>query len=218
MTTPLSETATVRDLLFGDTPAAPADTVADALRAHGTVRALTPGLPGLVTAAESAVADATASLLSVSLADVAVDGWKKYDQLRQAAKRTRAAPTATEVVEMLTHKITSSRHPAVELSADGVSIGTLDITVQITFTLSGVRAVVKHGRLTAIQTGKCTATGSLDIAGAEVTKKERSFDLPGAVRFRRGIDLLGAGPDARNGRAASAQITASDDLFTFGLI
>jgi hypothetical protein len=212
MTTPLTESATVQDLLFGDTPDAPADTVADALHENGAVRALMRGLLGLADAAEHAVADATESLLSVSLADVVAEGWKKYDQLRQAAKHTRDVPTATEVVEMLTHKISSTRKPSVELSANGASLGTIEITVQISFTMSGVRAVVKQGRLTEIQTGRCTAAGSLEIAGAEITKKERKFDLPGAVRFRQGIDLLGTGPNHAGERDPAAPTTATGGL------
>ena len=56
MTTPLNETATLRDLLFGDVPGTPIDALTESLREHGTVRALTPGLPGLA-AVEREVAD-----------------------------------------------------------------------------------------------------------------------------------------------------------------
>ena len=45
MTAPtLNETATVRDLLFGDRPSQPTDEIADSLRQHGTVRGLVPGV------------------------------------------------------------------------------------------------------------------------------------------------------------------------------
>jgi Protein of unknown function (DUF2510) len=195
MTTPLNETATVRDLLFGDVPGTPTDALTESLREHGTVRALIPGLPGLTAAAEREVADATDGLLSLNLVDLVAAGWKKYDALRHAAKRTRDAPKTEEVVAMATHKIDSSHHPSVELYVDGKSIGTIEMTLQITFTMAGVIAVVKQARLTAIKSGNCTVAGSLTVAGIEAAKKQRKFDLPGAVWLRHGIALLEAAAD-----------------------
>jgi hypothetical protein len=202
MTTPLDETATLRDLLFGDVAGPPIDALTESLREHGTVRALTPGLPGL-DAVEHEVANAMDSLLSLNLVDLAAAGWTKYDALRQAAKRTRDAPNAEEVVAMATHKIDSTHHPSVELYIDGKSIGTIEMALQITFTMAGVLAVVQQARLTAIKSGNCTVAGSLTVAGIEVAKKQRKFDLPGAVRLRHGIALLSAAADTAQFNKAS---------------
>ena len=191
MTAPLNETATLRDLLYGDAPGTPIHAVTESLREHGTVRALTPGVPGLA-AVEREVANAMDGLLSLNLVDLAAAGWKKYDALRDAAKRTRDAPNTEEVVALATHKIESTHHPSVELYVDGKSIGTIEMTLEITFTMSAVLAVVKQARLTAIKSGNCTVAGSLTVAGFEVAKKQRKFDLPGAVRLRHGIALLEA--------------------------
>ena len=188
MTTPLNETATLRDLLFGDAPGTPIDAVTESLREHGTVRALTPGVP--VAAVEREVATAMDGLLSLNLVDLAGAGWKKYDALRHAAKRTHDAPNTEEVVALATHKIESTHHPSVELNVDGTSIGTIEMTLEITFTMAAVLAVVKQARLTAIKSGNCTVAGSLTVADFEVAKKQRKFDLPGAVRLRHGIALL----------------------------
>jgi hypothetical protein len=194
MTTPLNETATLRDLLFGDAPGTPIDAVAESLREHGTVRVLTPGLPGL-SAVEREVANSMDGLLSLNLVDLAAAGWKKYDALRQAARRTRDAPETEEFVALATHKIESTHHPFVELHVDGTSIGTIEMTLEITFTMAAVLAVVKQARLTAIKSGNCTVAGSLTVAGFEVAKKQRKFDLPGAVRLRHGIALLETAAD-----------------------
>ena len=188
MTAPLNETATLRDLLFADAPGTPIDAVTESLREHGTVRALTPGVP--VAAVEREVASAMDGLLSLNLVDLAAAGWKKYDALRDAAKRTRDAPNTAEVVALATHKIESTHHPTVELHDDGTSIGTIEMTLEITFTMAAVLAVVKQARLTAIKSGNCAVAGSLTVAGFEVAKKQRKFDLPGAVRLRHGIALL----------------------------
>jgi hypothetical protein len=190
MTRPLNETATVRDLLFGDVPGTPTDALAESLREHGTVRALIRGSLGLAAAAEREVANATDGQLSLNLVDLAGAGWKKYDALRQAAKRTRDAPKTEELVAMATHKINWSHHPSVELYVDGKSISTIEVTLRITFTMAGVLAVVKEARLTAIKLGNCTVAGSLTVAGIEAARKQRKFDLAGAIRLRHGIALL----------------------------
>ena len=153
-------------------------------------RALIPGLPGLTAAVDREVAAATDGLLSLNLADVAAAGWKKYDALRQAARRTRDAPTTQEVVALATHNIQSSHHPTVELFIDGKSIATIEIELQIAFTMAGMLAVVRQARLTAIRSGTCTVTGSLAIQQTVITKRQRRFDLPGAVRLRHGVPLL----------------------------
>ena len=164
MTAPvLNETATIRDLLFDGLPVESADVIAESLREHGTIGSLVAGFPGLTAAVEHQVATATDGLLSLNLADVAAAGWKKYDALRQAARRTRDAPTTEEIVALATHRIESSHRPTVELSIDGRTIATIEIALQVAFNMSGVLAVVRQGRLTAIRSGTCTVAGSLAV-------------------------------------------------------
>jgi hypothetical protein len=201
----LDDTATVSDLLFGTEPGGPADALTGALHQHGTVRALIPGVPGLTGAIEREVAAATHGLLSLNLADVAAAGWKKYEALRQAALRTRDAPDTEETVALATHRIESSHHPDVEVFIDGRSIATIRIELAVTFSMAGVLAVVRQARLTAIKSGTCTVTGSLTMQQLVVTKRQRKFDLRGAVRLRHGVPLLGpaANPGSTYGRGPS---------------
>jgi hypothetical protein len=186
----LNDTATVRDLLFGSEPAKATDALAESLRGHGTIRTLVAGLPGLTAVVEREVASATAGLLSLNLLDVAVAGWKRYEALREAARRTRDASAAEEVVALATHRIESSHHPTVELFIDGKSVGTVDVELDVGFDIAGVVAVVRQARLTAIRSGNCTVTGTLAIEQTVVAKRQRKFDLPGAVRLHRGVALL----------------------------
>lgn len=195
MTTSLNEAATVRDLLFGDRQGAATKELTKSLHQRGTVSALIPGLPA-IAGAEREVAAAADGLLTLNLVDLAAAGWKRYDALRQAAKRSRDTHNGEEIVAMVTHKISSSHHPCVEVYVDGNSIGTIEITIQLTFTMAGILAVVERARLTAIRSGTCTVAGSLTVAGVETAKKQRKLDLPGAVRLRRGIALLDTAADA----------------------
>lgn len=197
MTTPTrTETpignATVRDLLFGDAARTSTDMVEESLHDRGTVRALVPTVHA--AAAERQVAGATDGLLSLNLADVAAQGWKKYAALTKAARSTRDTPSATEVVTLVTHRIESSHHPTIDVVLDGIPLATINVDLQLSFTMAGVRAVIQRGRLTEIQTGTCTATGSLTVQQISVAKKERKFALPGAIQLAEGIPLLDLGP------------------------
>jgi hypothetical protein len=188
MTTPLNENATLRDLFFDGSAAQPADALAQLLREHGTIANVFP--PGLTDLARRELADATAGLMSVNLADVVAAGWKKYDALKQAARRTRDDPGTKEFVTLATHKIESNYQPNVDLFLDGESIATVKIELQLTLTIAGAIAVVTQGRLTEIQSGSCTASGSLTVQMVEIIKRQRKFDLYGALRLGHGVALL----------------------------
>jgi uncharacterized protein DUF2510 len=189
-TAALDDTATVRDLLFGDVSGEPADIVAESLRKHGTVRGRIPGVPGLTATVDREVAAATDGLLSLNLADLTAAGWQKYEALRQAARRTRDAPATQEVVALATHTIESSHRPTIELFIDGKSIAVIEVELQIAFTVAGMLAVVRQARLTAIRSGTSTVTGSLAMQQNVITTRQRRFDLPGAIRLRDGLPLL----------------------------
>jgi hypothetical protein len=195
-TAALNDTATVRDLLFGGVPIEPTDALAESLREHGTVKALVTGFPGLTAVVEREVATETDGLLSPNLLDLAVAGWNRYEALREAARRTRDAPTTEEVVALATHRIEYNHHPSVELFIDGKSVGTIEVGLAVAFDMAGVLAVVRQARLTEIRSGKCTVTATLAIERAVVAKQQRKFDLPGAVRLRHGVALLAPAANA----------------------
>jgi hypothetical protein len=193
MTTPLHAGATLRDLFYGDIADGSAEALTRTLRDNGAVKPFL-SVRSALSAAEGEVAGAIDGLLSLSLVDLLASGWKKYGVLRQAVKRTRAAPGTEETVVLATHHIDSTHRPSIDLWVDGTRTRSIDVTISATFTVDAVRAVVSQGRLTTIKTGTCTATGSLAVAGIDMIKKKRSLDLPGAVRLRGGISLLDTAP------------------------
>ena len=192
MTEPLNETATLRELLFGGVPGDAADTLAESLRQHGTLAPLVGGLPGLTAVVNREVAGATNGFLSLNLADVAADGWKRFDALRQAARRSLETPEDEEIVTLATHKIECSQRPTVELFIDGRSIATIDVELKIAIDIAGGLAVVQRARLTGFRSARCTVSGSLAMQQTVITKRQRQFDLPGAIRLRQGVALLAA--------------------------
>lgn len=183
------ESATVRDLLFGDAAGTSTDVLAESLHEHGTVGAW--ARPGLTATAEHQIAGATDELLSLNLADVAAQGWKKYVALDKAARSTVDSP-ATEVVTLLRHSIVSSHHPTVDVTFDGTPVATINIDLELTFTIAGAKAVIRRGRLMEIRIGTCTVAGSLAVQQVSVVKRQHEFVLPGIIRFGEGIPLASA--------------------------
>jgi hypothetical protein len=192
VTDPLNETATVRDLLFDGVPGQPADALAQLMRERGTIGAVVP--PGLAEVARRELADATTGLMSVNLADVAAAGWQKYDALKQAARRTRDDPDSKELVALATHQIASSHRPSVDVYLDGRAVATVEVELEVALTIAGMIAVVRQGRLTEIQSGSCTASGSLAVQGINMVQRQRKFDMYGVFRLSQGVPLFEPAP------------------------
>jgi hypothetical protein len=193
MTTPLHDSATVRELLFGETLVEPTEALAKSLREHGTVKARVTGLPGLTSAVEQKVATEASALLSLNLGDMVVAGWKRSEALRDAARRTRnSPPTTEEIVKLVTHRIDANYPVTIEMLVDGKLAGTIDVKLTVGFDLAAVLAVVCQARLTAVRSGTCTVTGILTIEQGVVAQGKRGFDLPGAIQLRQGLALLDA--------------------------
>ncbi len=132
--------------------------------------------------------------MSVNLADIAAAGWRKYDALKQAARRTRDDPDSKELVALATHKIVSGHRPSIDVYLDGRAIATVEIELDVALTIAGMIAVVRQGRLTEIQSGSCTASGSLAVQGIDMVQRQRKFDLYGVFRLSRGVPLFGPAP------------------------
>jgi hypothetical protein len=191
MTTPLlNETATARDLLFGGQPAEATDALAGTLRNHGTHSAVVAHCPGALSLAEREVAREADKLLSLDLFDLLIDGWKKYDALVEAARRTRDKPGTKENVELATHQIKSSLPSSVQVFINGKSAGTLKIEFTVTFKVAALRGAISDARLIAIETGTCTVTGAIAVDSNELVNRQCRFDLPGAIQLRGGVPLL----------------------------
>lgn len=192
MNTPLNGSATVRDLFFDGVPGQPVDVLTQMMRERGTNVGRFP--PGLVECARRELADTTTGFMSANLADVAAAGWKKCNALKKAARYTCDHPGSKELVSLTTHKIASCHCPSVDLYLDGKLIATIEIALEVALTVSGVIAVVTRGRLTEIQSGSCTASGSLAVQGINMIMKQRKFDLYGAVLLGDGVPLLKSTP------------------------
>jgi hypothetical protein len=155
---------------------------------------VTHAMGGVATAMRGAVAaelaSAVAGLLDFDLFSVIVSGWKKYDALVAAARRTAAEPSTEELVELATHRITSVHRPTIDLLLDGVQVGTLHVEATFECIIQGLVATVSRGRLVGLRSGRCTATASVSAEGIEIAQKEGVLDLHVETSLGAGISLV----------------------------
>ncbi|MGW2251082.1 hypothetical protein ACWCXH_12870 [Kitasatospora sp. NPDC001660] len=170
-----------------------ADSIADAIHQQGMLGALSGLAEPLVPAVEEEVTRVVGGFLRLDMIDLLAGAWRTYAALTVAAERTLDAPRSEELVSLTRHRIRSVHHPTVNVLIDGVSVGTITVDVEVVFELDGVVAVVRGGRLVAVRAGYCTATAALAVEQIAVASRQGRFDLPGAVRFHRGVALLPPG-------------------------
>lgn len=149
------------------------------------------GVPsGLVGAAAGEVGSVLAGLLEMDLVDLLAAGWRKYEALTAAARQTIENPGEEQVVELATHRITSAHRPRIDLEVDGVSVGSVEVQIDVTFDLHAVQAVVFAGRLTALRSGLVDVTAALACEGVPITSATRRFDLAIEAGLGAGVPLI----------------------------
>jgi hypothetical protein len=110
------------------------------------------------------------------------------------SQHTVVASCRTHVDVTDSQSFASGHHPSVDLYLDGKAIATVEIEVKVALTIAGMIAVVRQGRLTEIQSGSCTASGSLAVQGLDIVKSQRKFDLYGVFGLGQGVPLLEPAP------------------------
>jgi len=207
MTTAPAHSDSVLTVLFGPSEEQH-DALTRAVATSGNAGSTLDKLPPAVRdIAAREVASAAAGLLDINLVDVLVAGWRQYQDLTSAARRTLAAPGSSELVELATHRITLSQQPYVAILVDGSQFAKVQLGVSVVFDLSAVLARVRAGFLVGVHAGKCDITATLSIDDEEVVSKQAHIDLPGEITLRREIRLL----PAREYPQGTSQPQAADD-------
>ncbi|MGO8957424.1 MAG: hypothetical protein ACLQFR_08670 [Streptosporangiaceae bacterium] len=174
------------------------------------------GLPEATReAAAREVTAAASGLLNVDLIDMLVAGWRKYQDLVAAAKRTLAAPGSVELVQIVSHRVTVAQQPYVNVLLDDRRVATLNVGLSVVFDVSALLAKISAGLLVAVESGRCDITATLSVEDADVLTKEAHFELPGIAALGRGIRLLPADEyphTAESPQAANDDVGASAQL------
>ncbi len=166
-------------------------TLAHALNEHGVLGSFADELKNLSRTGFGAVgrqlATAAHGLLDLDLGDLAVGGWCKFKDVTKAVERTIASPGSSEIVDLATHSITSTHSPHVELIVNDAHVATMRFDLSIKFTVKGLGATIRDGRLVSLHSGACDVLGTLVVENRQLAKREGHFELPLLVRVGDGI-------------------------------
>lgn len=192
--TMLTQPVTARTFLLGEGQDS-MQALAHALNDQRLGSFLGDALQGLSQAGRAAVSEEAAAavhgLLDLDLGGLVVAGWRKHADLRAAARRTAAAPGSAEVVELATHRVTSTHTPSVDLLVDGARVTTLHFELGVEFLVKALVGTVRDRRLVAFRVGSCDVTATLALEGSRLLTRREQLQLPLVIRLGEGIPLLG---------------------------
>ena len=174
------------------------DALRGALSEGNVARAIDRGLKvvprGLRAFARDEVVGVAISAFDLPLISVLAAGWRKWEELTDAARRTLQVQGATEIVELHDERITSTHHPRIDVTLDGEEIAHIDLGLELDIVLHAVTAVVGDGRLSALRTGRADVTARLSVEDETLAEATRPVELPIQIGLGAGILLVDA-PD-----------------------
>ncbi len=107
-------------------------------------------LPALTRETAVRTVRAAADLVDINLIDLLITGWRQYQDLTSAARRTLAAPGSSELVSLITHRVTAAQEPYINVLVNGHLIATIRFSVSVVFDVSAMLAEISAGRLVSM--------------------------------------------------------------------
>ena len=128
-------------------------------------------------------------IMSETLADLVVGGWRTHAAVAQAVRKSRNEPGVDQVVPLRNHTITANRRHDLDVEVDGVRVMTLSAGLIVRLQLYDAVAVVRDGHLVAVRSGQANATGTVTVEGVEVAHRTLTFPLTAELTLRRPRDV-----------------------------
>lgn len=147
----------------------------------------------LAPAAGALIDDELVSALERSIGGVDLSAgwttcWERYWSVADACRRTATDDTATEIVVLARHEITSAYEAPVDIVVDGAALCTLAFELAVTAEVVGLSAVVRGGRVRAFKGGTVTAQASLSLDDAVLDTWRFASDLELVVDLPEPVD------------------------------
>jgi len=124
------------------------------------------------------------AVMSDTLADVIVGGWRAYRAVEQAIRNSHSQPGADLVVPLRNHTIKAVRQHSIDIVVDGFRVMTLAVELDLRVQLFDAVAVVRDGHLAAVRSGQATATGTVTVEGVVVAHRTLTFPLTAELTLR----------------------------------
>lgn len=129
-------------------------------------------------------------LLEISIPDILVAAWNKYEILLKYLDREKYPPNESFLVPLAEHCITSEHHPFVEILVNDQPVGKIGFDINVTLTLEGIILKIQDGKIKEIFTSTCKGKGTISYDHKVILeKKTESVPLPGNIDLGQGIPI-----------------------------
>ena len=137
--------------------------------------------------AERALAQLDA-LLDVDLSSILAGAWNRARDIRDYGERSRADPEKDFLLTLSEHSIRSTHKPWVDIVVNGARDGRITFDVDVGLKLKGFQLLIRNGRIRAVTTGPCEASGKVSLDGCVLLEeKSRPVSLPGRIDLGDGL-------------------------------
>ncbi len=146
---------------------------------------------GFWVAAAKSIPDLVLQMVDVDVVSVLVNAWKVHRKLEKFTDPALYPPGETSVISLLTHEITGSLAPYIEISIDGQVQGKIEFELALEVAFQAGVLVIKDGRIMRMEGGTAKVTGTLRCADIVVAERAtREYAWKDGIDFGEGI-LIG---------------------------
>lgn len=172
----------------------------------------------IVDVVKTQIRDSIGTLFQMSLLDVLVSGWKKYDEVSNALEKSRQTPNDTVLQSLANQTFKSVHHPYIALYKDGTPVGKIEFETTVALNVEGVQLKIQNGEITGILTGSCQGSLQLAMAGQVLSEAQTGpIALPGSIAVtppaRQTSDAVPVpGPQAGREQTKTGQVAPPPEL------
>jgi hypothetical protein len=126
-------------------------------------------------------------VMSDTLVDLILGGWREYGPITQAMRRSRTQPGVDQIAALRSHTVTAHREYNLDIEVDSVRVMTLSTQLVMDGQLHDAVAVVREGRVVAVRSGEVKADGKVTVEGVQIGHRAMTFPLTAelALQARR---------------------------------
>jgi hypothetical protein len=169
-------------------------TLTERLTDGGPLTAVLEAIGGELTApARAALATeltaATGGLLEEELGAILLSALMGHEPLIEAGRETAAEEDVTRLVTLDDHHIRVVHEPHIDVHLDRRRVYELRLTLSVEFTVLGLAATVRAGRLAHVRIGRCTAEVTLSWPDGPLLTRTDLLEAPLVLRLGCGVPI-----------------------------
>jgi hypothetical protein len=142
-----------------------------------------------VAALAAELTAAAGGLLEEELGAILLAGLMTYQGLIDAGRETIADEDLTVLVTLDDHLVRVVHEPHIDVHADRRRVYELRLTLSVAFTVQGLAATVRAGRLIHVRIGRCTAEVALSWQQGSLLENSDLVEAPLVIRLGCGVPI-----------------------------